>query len=248
MEAKASYQKEKEARGSYCSYVEEDAEVRVDGAVIIKNSSRARNPSWSASQDGRPELMKIGDKERHRAERKKEEEKKKGKKKGGGDLGRGPEGEEKDERREESEREEGSVRGGEARRRQPRRRLSLPLPVAPSRGEGVTPSAASPIAVSRAVNVVAGFHHASSPPPRRALCRRRPYSITREGRAMEETEPRGSSATERGDTRRICCRQSAHRQTTSPSVKLSPSPLSEVTIRAAAPLLSFFFLLLLLSH
>ncbi|QHN86511.1 uncharacterized protein DS421_16g546900 [Arachis hypogaea] len=53
---------------------------------------------------------------------------------------------------------------------------------------------------------------------------------------------------ERGDARRICRRRSAHRQTTPPSVRLSPSPLPEVAIGAAAPLLSFFFFRLLLSH
>ncbi|QHN81584.1 hypothetical protein S83_069697 [Arachis hypogaea] len=98
------------------------------------------------------------------------------------------------------------------------------------------------IAVSRVVTIVASFHHASSPPPRRAPCRRRHCSVTREGRTREETEPRGSSATEREDARQICRRQSAHRQTTSLYVKLSPSPLPEVAIGAAAPFLSFFFL------
>ncbi|RYR49425.1 hypothetical protein Ahy_A07g035914 [Arachis hypogaea] len=38
------------------------------------------------------------------------------------------------------------------------------------------------ISVSGVVTVVAGFHHASSPPPRRAPCRRRHCSVTREGR------------------------------------------------------------------
>ncbi|QHO01256.1 uncharacterized protein DS421_13g413500 [Arachis hypogaea] len=50
---------------------------------------------------------------------------------------------------------------------------------------------------------------------------------------------------ERGDARRICCRRSAQltrRQTTSPSVNLPLSPLPEVAVGAAAPLLSFFFL------
>ncbi|QHN96837.1 uncharacterized protein DS421_18g622170 [Arachis hypogaea] len=50
---------------------------------------------------------------------------------------------------------------------------------------------------------------------------------------------------ERGDARRIYCRRSAQltrRQTTSPSVNLSLSPLPEVAVGAAAPLLSFFFL------
>ncbi|XP_052116645.1 uncharacterized protein LOC127746695 [Arachis duranensis] len=46
----------------------EDAEVRADEAVIIKSVSRARNPSWSASQDGRPGLMKFGVKGRHRVD------------------------------------------------------------------------------------------------------------------------------------------------------------------------------------
>ncbi|XP_020959124.1 uncharacterized protein LOC110262750 isoform X2 [Arachis ipaensis] len=84
------------------------------------------------------------------------------------------------------------------------------------------------IAVSHVVTVVAGFHHASSPPPCRAPCRRCHCSVTREGHAREETEPQGSSATERGNARQICHRRFAHRQTTSPSVKLSPSPLPEV--------------------
>ncbi|KAL4382214.1 hypothetical protein AHAS_Ahas04G0211100 [Arachis hypogaea] len=52
--------------GSYCSYVGEETEVRAEEAVIIKNSSRARNSSWSVSQDGRPGLMKLGVKGRHR--------------------------------------------------------------------------------------------------------------------------------------------------------------------------------------
>ncbi|XLT94160.1 hypothetical protein HN873_015822 [Arachis hypogaea] len=97
------------------------------------------------------------------------------------------------------------------------------------------------IAASRVITIVAGFHNASSPSTRRAPCRRRHCSVTREGRTREETELRGSSATERGDTRQICRRGSAHRQNMSPSVKLSPSSLPEVAIGAAAPLLSFFF-------
>ncbi|QHO06691.1 uncharacterized protein DS421_14g456940 [Arachis hypogaea] len=52
--------------GSHCSYVVDEAEVGADEVVIIKNSSMARNPSWSASQDGRPGLMKLGAKEIHR--------------------------------------------------------------------------------------------------------------------------------------------------------------------------------------
>ncbi|KAL4397227.1 hypothetical protein AHAS_Ahas01G0170800 [Arachis hypogaea] len=84
-----------------------------------------------------------------------------------------------------------------------------------------------------------------SPPPRRALCRRRHCSATREGCTREETEPRGSSAMERREAHRICHRRSAQParcQTTLPSVKLSPSLLPEVAIGAATPLLSFFIL------
>ncbi|XP_025636375.1 putative expansin-B2 [Arachis hypogaea] len=53
--------------GSYCSYVEDEAEDKSRRSCqVIKDSSRVRNPSWGASQDGRPRLMKFGEKGRPR--------------------------------------------------------------------------------------------------------------------------------------------------------------------------------------